>query len=139
MCFIAFSTCFLLKNYTPSNHIFKSQDLLNPGGLDGKVSAGRQCERPVFDPWVGKILWRRKWQPAPVLLPGKFHGWRSLVGYSPWGRKESDMTERLNFHFHLNYAHCIYLLINWSINWKIPVSMIWPFKFYVHRLNILKL
>ena len=37
-------------------------------------------------------LWRRKWQPTPVLLPGKFHGWRSVVGYSPWGHKESDMT-----------------------------------------------
>ena len=39
----------------------------------------------------------RQWHPTPVLLPGKFHGWRSLVGYSPWGRKESDMTERLHF------------------------------------------
>ena len=43
------------------------------------------------------LLWRRKWQPTPVLLPGKFHGWRSLVGYSPWGRKELDTTERLHF------------------------------------------
>ena len=41
--------------------------------------------RPGFDPWVRKIPWRRKWQPTPVLLPGKFRGWRSLVGYSPWG------------------------------------------------------
>ena len=41
--------------------------------------------------------WRRKWQPTPVLLPGKFHGWRSLVGYSPWGCKESNTTERLHF------------------------------------------
>ena len=40
---------------------------------------------------------RRKWHPTPVLLPGKFHGWKSLVGYSPWGHKESDMTERLNW------------------------------------------
>ena len=45
---------------------------------------------------VRKIPWRRKWQPTPVLLPGESHGWRSLVGYSPWVRKESDMTERLN-------------------------------------------
>ena len=43
---------------------------------------------------------RRQWQPTPVLLPGKSHGWRSLVGYSPWGRKELDMTEQLHFHFH---------------------------------------
>ena len=56
-----------------------------------------QCRRPRFDPWLGRIPWGRKWQPAPVLLPGKLHGWRSLVGYSPWGHKESDMTERLHF------------------------------------------
>jgi len=43
------------------------------------------------------MYWRRKWQPTPVFLHGKFHGQRSLVGYSPWGRKESDMTERLHF------------------------------------------
>ena len=42
-------------------------------------------------------IWRRKWQPTPVLLPGESHGGRSLVAYSPWGRKESDTTERLHF------------------------------------------
>ena len=40
-----------------------------------------------FNPWVGKIPWRRKCQSTPVLLPGKSHGPRSLVGYSPWGRR----------------------------------------------------
>ena len=55
-----------------------------------------QCRRPGFDPWVWKILWRRKWQLTPVLLPGKFHGQRSLVGYSPWCPKESDTTEQLH-------------------------------------------
>ena len=45
---------------------------------------------------------RRQWQPTPVLLPGKSHGWRSLVGCSPWGHEESDMTERLHFHFSLS-------------------------------------
>ena len=40
-----------------------------------------------FHPWVGKIPWRRKWQPTPVFLPGKSRGQRSLVGYSPWGHK----------------------------------------------------
>ena len=45
---------------------------------------------------------RRQWQPTPVLLPGKSHGWRSLVGYSPWGREESDRAERLHFHFSLS-------------------------------------
>ena len=52
--------------------------------------------RCAFDPWVGNIPWRRKWQPTPVLLTRKSCGRRSLVGYSPWGRKESDMTERLH-------------------------------------------
>ena len=67
------------------------------------------CGRPGFDPWVGNIPWRRKWQPTPILLPGKSHGWRSLVGYSPRGHKEEkarglrpcslkewDTTERLH-------------------------------------------
>ena len=63
-----------------------------PGGSDGKVSAYNAGDLG-FDPWVGKIPWRRKWQPIPVLLPGKSHGWRSLVGYSPWGHKESDTTK----------------------------------------------
>ena len=63
---------------------------------DGTASA-RQCGRPGLDPWFRKTPWRRKWQPILVLLPGKFHGQRSLVGYSPWGRKEWDTTERLHF------------------------------------------
>ena len=58
-----------------------------------------QCGRPGFDPWVGKIPWRRKWQPTPVFLPGESHGQRSLEGYSPRGCKESDTTEGLHFHF----------------------------------------
>ena len=47
-------------------------------------------------------FWRRQWHPTPVLLLGKSHGQRSLVGCSPWGRQESDMTERLPFHFSLS-------------------------------------
>ena len=68
-----------------------------PGGSDGK-SVCLQCGRSGFDSWVGKIPWRRKWQSTPALSPGKSHGRRSLIGYSPWGRKELDMTERLHFH-----------------------------------------
>ena len=60
----------------------------------GKESA---CNaRPGFDPWAGKNPWRRAWQPTPVFLPKEAHGQRILVGYSPWGRKESDTTERLS-------------------------------------------
>ena len=49
-----------------------------------------------FYPWVGKSLCRRKWQPTPVLLPGESHGQKRLVGYCPWDRKKSDMTECLS-------------------------------------------
>ena len=54
----------------------------------------RRCKRCGFDPWVRRIPWNRKWQLTPVFLPGKFLGQRSLGGYSPWGCKESDMTEQ---------------------------------------------
>ena len=67
-----------------------------PSGSDGKASA--QCGRPGFDSWVRKIPWRRKWQSTPALWPGKSHGRRSLIGYSSWGGKELDPTERLHFH-----------------------------------------
>ena len=69
-----------------------------PGGTSGKEPAC-QCRRPKrrgFHPWVGKIPWRRAWQPTPVFLPGESHGQRSLAGYSPQGRRESDTTERLS-------------------------------------------
>ena len=48
---------------------------------------------PSSDPWVRKIPWRMEWQLTAVSLPGEFHGQRSLAGFSPWGCKESDMTE----------------------------------------------
>ena len=59
-----------------------------------------RAERWVKEHW--SMVRRRQWHPTPVRLPGKSHGWRSLVGYSPWGRTESDMTERLHFHFSLS-------------------------------------
>ena len=58
----------------------------------------RRHRRCSFDPWIGKVIWRRKWQPTPISLPGKSHGQRSLVGYSPWGHKESDPTVRTHTH-----------------------------------------
>ena len=79
-----------------------------PGGASGKESACycRRHTRCGFDSWDGKIPWRRKWQPTPQLLPGKFHGQRSLEGYSPWGHKELDMTEHVCMHTHsvINYG-----------------------------------
>ena len=62
----------------------------NSWGVPGSCQSTCQCRRCGFDPWVGKMPWRRAWQPIPVLLPGEFHGQRSLAGYSPWGCKESD-------------------------------------------------
>ena len=61
-----------------------------PGGTVERIYLPMQ---EMQDPWLGKIPWRRVWQPTPVLLPGKLTGQRSLADYSPWGCKESDMTE----------------------------------------------
>ena len=60
---------------------------------------GTHCE---FLGGFRTFIQRRQWHPTPVLLPGKSHGWRSLVGCSSWGREESDTTERLHFHFSLS-------------------------------------
>ena len=68
-----------------------------PGGLPRWLSGRKpacQCKRCGFEPWVGKIPWRRKWQPTPVFLPEKSHGQRKLAG--SWGHKKLDTTEQLN-------------------------------------------
>ena len=80
-----------------------------PVGASSKESACRcrRCQRHRFDPWVRKISWRRKGQPTLVFLPGKFHGQRSLVGYSLWGLKELDTTERAHVckRAHIRFRH----------------------------------
>ena len=81
-----------------------------PSGASCKESdcQWRRHKRLRFDPWVGKIPWRRKWQPTPIFLTGKFHGQRRLVGYSAWGCKELDTTE----HMHrIQYKHTTYLIV----------------------------
>ena len=80
-----------------------------PSSSDSK-SVCLQCGRPRFNTWVGKIHWRRKWQPIPVFLPGKSHGQRRLVGCSPWGHRESGTTDLLHFHFFNAYVQN---LIKW--------------------------
>ena len=74
-----------------------------PQWLCGKESVcnARDTEDLDFDPWVRKIPWRRKWQPTPVFLPGKFHGQRSLAGYGPWSCKQWDRTEELSTQTHV--------------------------------------
>jgi len=65
------------------------------------------CRRRGFDPWVGKIPWRRAWQPTPVFLPGEFHGERSLVGYSLWGHKRvgHDLSTKQVYPYRLFELH----------------------------------
>ena len=63
-------------------------------------------------------LRRRQWHPTPVFLPGKSHGWRSLVGCSPWGREESDMTERLHFF-------SLFTSMHWRRKWQ-PTPVFFP-------------
>ena len=68
-----------------------------PGGATGKEPTC-QCrrQRRRFDPWVGKIPWKRAWQPTPVFLPGESHGQRSLAGYSPWVAKSQIWLKGLS-------------------------------------------
>ena len=71
------------------------------------------------DPWSGKIPWSRKWQPTQAFLPEKPHEQRSLVGYSPWGDQELDMTHQLSTHTHTN-VYTILKIFHYRINWKRP-------------------
>ena len=72
---------------------------LPPGSAVRIYLQCRRRRKHGFDPWVGKIHWRRKWQPTPLFLPGKSQGQRSLVCYNPWGHKELDMR-KLDTHVH---------------------------------------
>ena len=86
-----------------------------PGGSVIKKSACqcRRCKWHGFSSRVWKIHWKRKWQPIPVFLPGKFYGERSLAGYSPWGCKESDMTEHgtiQNYKYFIQCRHTTLIL-----------------------------
>ena len=90
-----------------------------------------QFWRHEFDPWVWKTPWRKKWQPIPVFLPGKSHGWRSRAGCSPQDRKELDMTEWLHFHFSLSSRHkkiVIILLPERSESTFFSLCLLWGLK-----------
>ena len=82
------------------------------GSIPGTVKNPVQCGKPGFDSWVESLGWedpRKEWLSTPVFLSGQFHGERSLGGYSPWGRKELDMTEQLSLSIIKNT--CMLLLI----------------------------
>ena len=102
--------------------------LVFPGGSDGK-SVCLQGGRPGFYPWVGKVPWRRKWQPSSVLFPGKSNGWKSLVGYHPWGLKESDTTEWLHSLSILHecvlshFSHVWLFVTPWTVAHQPSLSM----------------
>ena len=83
-----------------------------PGGgaVVKNMPAMQQTQRHRFDPWVGEIPWRRTWQPTPVFLPGKSHGQRSLLGYSPCGHKESDTAEHMHARMHVHVRAYIHTL-----------------------------
>ena len=98
---------------------FKTSGLLRWHSDKESACQCRRCKRLWFDPWVGKIHWRRKWQPIPVFLLGKFHGQRSLAVYSPWGCKESDTTEQLSTytrHYWIQLWFC--KTFNFKYAWK---------------------
>ena len=97
-------------------HLSMSTFLKLPRWPTGKESTCqcRRCRRRGFDPWAGKIPWRRKCQLTPIFLPGRSHGQSSLEGYSPWGGKESDMTERLSTYAH-THTHTHTHTSSWNI------------------------
>ena len=88
------------------------------------------CRRPKFDSWVGKIPWRRKWQPAPVFLPREFHGQSSLTGCSPWGHKRvrQNLVTKPPIISDLNIFSCTY----WPF---IFIHLLWR-NFYLGLLRI---
>ena len=99
------------ESVMPSNHLILCCPLLLPPYIFPSI---RVFSNGLWFPWLSQeviqaiftltqlLSRRRQWQPIPVLLLGKSHGWRSLVGCSPWGCWELDMTERLHFHFSLS-------------------------------------
>ena len=98
------STCILILDFAASKTVRNIYCLSQ--GFPWWLSWYRiclQCRRPRFHPWAKKIPWRKGWLSTPVFLPGDFHGQRSLVGYSPWGHKEPDMTEQLTLALFSSY------------------------------------
>ena len=93
------------------NEIFRynSNKIDYPGSSEEPICQCRRHRRQGFDPWVGKIPWRRKWSPPPVFLHGKFYGQRGLAGCSLWGCKESDAAERLNMYAHKKDMYKMYM------------------------------
>ena len=104
------------------------------GGLprwrSGKESAS-YCRRCRFSSWIGKTPWRRKWHPTPVFLPGKFHGQRSLAGYSPWGCKsQTRLSDWTTTYIYFAVPHSLwnlsYLTKDWTWALHSESMQSWP-------------
>ena len=78
----------------------------------------RRCKNHGYNPWVRKILWKRKWQLPPVFWPGELHGQRSLAGYSPWGHKKSDKMEWLSLSL-ASLTQWTWIWANCGRQWRI--------------------
>ena len=100
-----------------------------PGGTSGKepTCQSRRHKRRGFDPWVGKMAWRRTWQPTPVVLPGEYHGQKSLVGYSP-SRLHHNLTQvsthththtHTHARTHIMKGYLLYFNVN---GWEISIT-----------------
>ena len=90
-----------IQSYNIQLHCFPSIETFILLFYPQRVKICLRYGRLGVDPWVGKI-WRREWLPTPIFWHEEFHGQRSLVGCSPWGREESDTTEQLHLHFSLS-------------------------------------
>ena len=108
-----------------------------PGGASGKepTCQCRKWKRRGFDPWAQKIPWRRKRQPTLVFLPREFHGQRSLVGYSSWDHKESDMSEWLTFEKYSEY----FSMDNWLVEDQLTPADTVSFTAKVIEFNVINL
>ena len=108
--------------------IYPPKDTLGfPGGSSGKEPACK-CRRHKscgFSPWVGKIPWRRKWQPTPVFLPGESHGQRNLAGWSPWVAKSQTWLKWLTKDtLKASSLSCVQLFATpWTVAYQAPPSM----------------
>ena len=85
----------------------------------------QETKETRFESWVKKIPWRRAWLPTPAFLPGESHGHRSLVGYSPWGRKESDTTKSdlALAYIHLQFLKFISHIDHYRVLRRVPCAI----------------
>ena len=95
----------------------------NPWQFGSKSIPCLQCRRPGFSPWVGKLSWRRKWQPTPIFLPGKSHGRRNLVRLQSMGSQRVGHDWATSLTHSLYHAVPTYGILSWGSNFKCKQSV----------------